>query len=153
MKKQVAPRTMRELMTVKPVTVRPETTLVELKKLFEEHDFDCFPVLDGNGVLVGVASQLDLLRAFRSADRIVRPDRRAAVAERVVDVMSRGVVSVGPDDLLSDAIDLMVDFRLHTLPVVEKRMFDCHLLGLVSQKDVLRWLSMVEQPESAHPQT
>lgn len=149
MKKQVAPRSVREVMTTSPRAVRPETSLPELRAQFEEYDFNCFPVVGPQDDLVGIVSKLDLLRPFRSAERGLRADRRAAMAERVVDVMSRAIVTIGPDDPLSEAIDLMIDYRLHSLPVVEKTALERRLVGILSRKDVLRWLSMVEEPGPA----
>ena len=41
-----------------PVTVRPTTTIGEIKKLTAEHGFQGFPVVEGNGDLVGIVTCL-----------------------------------------------------------------------------------------------
>jgi hypothetical protein len=51
-------------MTPSPVSVRPQTTIAELK---------AFPVVDERGILHGLVSKLDLLHVFR-------PDKRRGMA-------------------------------------------------------------------------
>jgi CBS domain-containing protein len=63
-------------------------------------------------------------------------------AERAEDVMSRGLVTVTPEDRVATAIDLMVQSRLRSLPVVEQRGRQQVLVGIVSRSDVLRCLML-----------
>ena len=65
MKKRIESKAVREIMTPAPVTVRPDTSISDLKALFERYDFNAFPVVDEVGVLRGLVSKLDLLRVFR----------------------------------------------------------------------------------------
>ena len=144
MRKQVEERTVREVMTPTPVAVRPSTTVVELKALFEAHDFNAFPVVDEAGALCGMVSKLDFLRMFRPARRRWLPDLRAVWAERVGDIMSAGLIAVEPGDPVVVAVDLMVETKLRTLPVVERRGGKPVLVGIVSRKDLLRCLTIEE---------
>jgi CBS-domain-containing membrane protein len=144
MRKQVEERTVREVMTPTPVTVRPSTTVGELKALFEAHDFNAFPVVDEAGALCGMVSKLDFLRMFRPARRRWLPDLRAVWAERVGDIMSAGLIAVEPGDAVVVAVDLMVETKLRTLPVVERRGGKPVLVGILSRKDLLRCLTIEE---------
>jgi len=144
MRKQVEERTVREVMTPTPVAVRPSTTVGELKALFEVHDFNAFPVVDEAGALCGMVSKLDFLRMFRPARRRWLPDLRAVWAERVGDIMSAGLIAVEPGDPVVVAVDLMVETKLRTLPVVERRGGKPVLVGIVSRKDLLRCLTIEE---------
>ena len=144
MRKQVEERTVREVMTPTPVTVRPSTTVGELKALFEAHDFNAFPVVDEAGALCGMVSKLDFIRMFRPARRRWLPDLRAVWAERVGDIMSAGLIAVEPGDPVVVAVDLMVETKLRTLPVVERRGGKPVLVGIVSRKDLLRCLTIEE---------
>jgi CBS domain-containing protein/RNA polymerase-binding transcription factor DksA len=56
-----------ELMTYAPYTVRPETPLEEAARVLAEQRIGCLPVVDGDGVLVGILSETDALRALASA--------------------------------------------------------------------------------------
>jgi CBS domain-containing protein len=53
MKKRIESKVIREIMTPSPVTVRPDTSISDLKALFERYDFNAFPVVDELGVLRG----------------------------------------------------------------------------------------------------
>lgn len=144
MRKQVEERTVREVMTPTPVAVRPGTTVGELKALFEAHDFNAFPVVDEAGALCGMVSKLDFLRMFRPARRRWLPDLRAVWAERVGDIMSAGLVAVEPGDPVVVAVDLMVETKIRSLPVVDRRGGKPVLVGIVSRKDLLRCLTIEE---------
>jgi CBS domain-containing protein len=137
---QMEPRTIREVMTPTPVTVPPDATLSTLKRLFEAHDFNAFPVVDGEGALRGMVTKLDFLKAFRPDRRRLIPDLRRVWADTVEDLMSRGLVSVGPDDPVGVAVDLMVGQNLRSLPVVESVQGRPVLVGIVSRGDVVRCL-------------
>jgi CBS domain-containing protein len=127
-----------QVMTVRPVTVTPRTTIAELLGEFDRHDFNAFPVVQEGGRVAGIVTKLDVLRAL--APRV--PDLRGAehVAEMPVEaIMRRGVVAVEPDDPVGVAADLMVETRLRSLPVVQRpRGSERMLVGILSQGDLLR---------------
>lgn len=52
----------REAMTSPAVTVTPETSLEECRRLMEEKQIRRVPVVDGNGVLVGMVALADVVR-------------------------------------------------------------------------------------------
>ena len=60
---------------------------------------------------------------------------------RVDDLMTRDVVTVRPDDSLAQLRDLMVEHDIRHMPVIEG---DAELVGLVSQRDLLRH-QLIEQ--------
>ncbi len=145
MHKEIADYPIRAIMSPAPVSVRPETTIGELKALFERYDFNAFPVVDAQGMLRGLVSKLDLLRVFR-------PDRRRGMAgllalwaECVDDIMSRGITAVEPEESVVAAIDLMIETRRRSLPVVERRPGGPFVVGMVSRSDVLRCLTVQAQ--------
>lgn len=57
------PRLVGDLMALEPVVVRADAHLAEAAQLMERHGFGGLPVVDGGGALVGVISEMDLLRA------------------------------------------------------------------------------------------
>jgi len=133
----LATETVRQVMTGAPVTVGPDATVTELEALMRREGVATCPVVDERGELVGMASRVDLLRALRpSRELSVRP---AAELNRLTvrDIMRAGVVTVEPDDPLVAALDLIVDTRLHALPVVRRGPGRPVVVGLVSQGDLL----------------
>jgi acetoin utilization protein AcuB len=70
------------------------------------------------GELVGVVSDRDLRRAR---------------AERVADVMSARPITIGPDDTLSYAAEVMVENKVSCLPVLDRG----RVRGIVTSNDLL----------------
>ena len=144
MRKRIEPKLVRDVMTVRPKTVRSDMRLQELKRLFEALEFNAFPVVDDGYVLRGIVTKLDLLRAFRHDPQRYRPDLRALWGEHVKDIMRRGVITLAPGDRVTAAIDRMLSSKLRSLPVVERRGGHNRLVGMISRTDVLGCLSIEE---------
>jgi CBS domain-containing protein len=70
------------------------------------------------------------------------PDLKLLWAERMEDLMSRGAISVEADDPITVAVDTMIEARLRSLPVVERRPGGPVLIGIVSRTDVLPHLTL-----------
>jgi CBS domain-containing protein len=113
-----APLVAADVMTTPVVTVRPDATLSDTARLMRARKLRRLPVLDAAGALVGMVSQLDLLKVFFRSEETMEWDvrdvlqRRLAnpdgVAVRVVDgvVHLEGLAPASPDtDRLVAAID------------------------------------------------
>jgi CBS domain-containing protein len=94
------------------------------------------PVLE-DGRVVGIVTQRDLLAASLSKALAFDPQQRRTFMHSVDvgEVMSRDVVTVGPDATLADAAALLLGRRIGCLPVVKP---DGTLVGLVTETDLLR---------------
>lgn len=122
-----------EVMTRRPITATPDTTIGDLLAQFDRYDVNAIPVVEPAGVLVGIVTKLDLLRVVRAA--------QAARSQRIETIMRCGVVTVEPDDPVVAAADRMLETRLRSLPVVERRPGSAAILvGMVSQGDLIRGL-------------
>jgi CBS domain-containing protein len=132
--------TVGQVMTERPVTVRPETTVAEVYDLMERRGIAACPVVNAEGQLRGILTRVDLLRSFRSSNAlgVLTPEEvgRLPVAE----VMRSGVVTLEPEDALVAALDLLVETRFHALPVVRRGAGPPMLVGLVTQTDMTRHL-------------
>jgi len=117
----------RELMTVKPRTVKAGDSVVEAAKLMKGEDAGIAPIVDGDR-LVGVVTDRDI------AIRVVA-EGRDPESTTVVDIASQNVVTVDPEQDLDEALRLMAQHQLRRLPVVEE---DGKLVGIVAQADVAR---------------
>jgi CBS domain-containing protein len=117
----------------KPVrTVTPTTTIEELTELMTVYDYNGFPVADDEGVLQGLVTRTDMFKAY------LDPYRRAGrggEATTVADIMSRGVITLHPDDRVSTAIALMVDHRVVTIPVVAPGVTGPQVVGVITRRD------------------
>jgi len=131
----------REVMTSAAVTVTPGTALKQAICLLDEDQITAMPVIDDAGHLVGVVSEADVLRDTVPADRraherlveITGPTAHLAVT----DVMTHLPISVSPDDDLAEAVEILVNTQVKSLPVVS----DDHVVGMVSRRDVIAVLA------------
>jgi CBS domain-containing protein len=127
----------REVMTSPAVTVGPGTSLKQAIRMLDEHEITAMPVIDDAGHLVGVVSEADVLRDSVQADRRVH-ERLVEISAptvrlAVTDVMTHLPVAVAPDDDLSQAVELLVDTQVKSLPVVVSG----RVVGMVSRRDVI----------------
>lgn len=142
MERHLESRRVREIMTAKPHWIALDATVGDLQRSFEVHDFNAFPVIDRDRVLRGIVTKLDLLRAFRADARGRVPDPSALTDLPIADIMRPGILTLEPDDPAIAAVDLMLESRLHSLPVVERRRGGPpQLVGMVSRGDLLRQIS------------
>ncbi len=127
-----------QYMTSAVRTVRRDTTLRELEALFAEHDFNSFPVVE-DGKLAGVVSKFDFLRAFAFTTGRIVPQYEELMDRPIADVMTEAVVHVDPDMPLTRILELMVNLKIRSFPVLAP---DRRLLGVISREDVMRALGV-----------
>ncbi|MFE7548732.1 CBS domain-containing protein [Streptomyces gardneri] len=137
-------RTIVRLMTREVVSVRGDTPFKEIVRTLSQNRVTAVPVVDGEGRVVGVVSEGDLLR--KTADQAAAPDglpavpdleaRERAKAEgtRAEELMSAPAVCARPDWTVAEAARLMEVQRVKRLVVVDG---DDRLLGIVSRRDLL----------------
>jgi CBS domain-containing protein len=148
-----------DIMTHPVITVTPETTVGEAAELMIGHRISGLPVVDAAGAVVGIVSEGDLLRRAETGTErrrarwlefLIAPGRLAteyahAHGRRVSEVMTDTVLSVGPDEPLTDVIELMERRRIKRVPVIDQG----RLVGIVSRANLVRAL-LRNMP---HPET
>jgi CBS domain-containing protein len=128
----------REVMSSPAVTVTPYTTAQEALRLLDECHITALPVVDDDGVVVGVVSEADLLALIPDSQQSdpLLPVGTAAT-RRVRDLMTRPAVTVGADSQIAEAVELMRSTVIKSLPVVLNR----RIVGVVSRSDLVRVLA------------
>lgn len=124
----------KDVMTREVISIEPQTPLAEAELIFEEHDFDALPVLDRDGRLVGVLAKLDLCRAFGFSPESVIPPYGEILSRPAESVMTRSPVEVDPEMRLTRVLEMMIETRYKSFPVVENG----RLTGVIAREDVLR---------------
>ena len=116
-----------DVMTGRPRAVTPQTPLTEVAALMETEDVGSIPVVEDDR-LVGIVTDRDIV--VRAIAKGKDPKGMPASA-----VSSRELVTVHPDDDLSDALELMARHQVRRVAVTGENE---RLLGVVSQADVAR---------------
>jgi CBS domain-containing protein len=134
-----------DAMSYRPVTVGPRSTLAAVEAAFEEHDYDCLPVCNEDGALLGVVTKLDFLRAFAFSAETMVP-RYAEIMERPASsVMTAHTITVTPDMPLTRVLQLMVQTRHKSFPVTMGAL----VIGMIARRDVVRALRRAAAGEHA----
>jgi CBS domain-containing protein len=134
----------RDVMTSPAVTVTAGASVKEGMRLLDRHHVTAMPVVAEGGRLVGIVSEADLLQdAVRRDDRthLIPHEHTETPPRRVEDVMSTLSLTVSPDSDLSDAVELMTDTAVKSLPVVEHG----RVVGVVSRSDVVHLLARSDE--------
>jgi CBS-domain-containing membrane protein len=123
-------------MTRNVKTVARGLTLRELGDLFEREDFNTYPVEESRQV-VGVVSKFDHLACFVFTPAHMMPRYDDMMKRTVADIMTSEFIYVGTDTRLTRVLQLMVDHRIRSMPVIDS---DQRLAGIISREDVMRAL-------------
>lgn len=126
-----------DVMSRDPYAAGADTTIGQVVNLLAEADVRHLPIVE-DGALVGIVSDRDLRQLVPNiVDEIERPQAmRRVLAQPVTQIMNSDVQSIYPESELSEAIDLMIEWRIGAVPVVEPDSLK--LVGIVSYVDALR---------------
>lgn len=139
---ELAPQlSVRELMTESPRSTRASTLLRDAARDMVRSGIGALPVIEENGLLVGMLSERELMRHMLSLASIngstPRPQSGVERARRTVrDVMTRQVLCVSPDQPLAEVASLMTNKDVDRVPVVEEG----RLVGFLTRSDIVRKL-------------
>ena len=125
----------REWMTPDPVTIGPDTPVLEAIKLLKEKGFRRLPIVEG-GKLVGIVTDKDLKDAMPSKATTLSVWELNYLLSKltVSEVMAKPVITVQADEPLEEAALLMEEYKVGGLPVLEGD----RLVGIITITDVLR---------------
>ncbi|MFC9929999.1 CBS domain-containing protein [Streptomyces sp. NPDC127190] len=137
------PHIVSDVMTTPAVAVGRDARFKEIVRVMDERQVSAVPVVSGEGRVVGVVSEADLLpkeefrerRPTRSERRRLWSDLAKAEGATAEQVMSAPAVTVHSDETLARAARLMAVHHVKRLPVVDA---EDGLLGIVSRGDLLR---------------
>jgi len=115
----------RSIMSSPVVTVLfNEPVKVAVRKMIE-HQVGSVVVMSG-GLPVGIVTERDLLKIMaegRDPDKMLTSD-----------VMSKPLITVGPDAPVTQAIALMKEKAIRRIPIVKENK----LIGIVTEKEIIR---------------
>jgi acetoin utilization protein AcuB len=123
-------------MSKHPITVTADVHIDEALKVMRDNKVRRLPVVDKDGRLVGIVSEMDLLYASPSPATSPSVYEIHYLMARITlqDVMTKEVISIEEDTPLEEAARVMVDNRIGGLPVVR----DGTLVGIITETDLFK---------------
>lgn len=142
------------IMTVPAITILPSASLEEALDVLRVHNFDGMPVVNSEGVLLGILTQYDLLakgsgmhiptvarvlkqfQGVAGEQSLLREELKKIEKLTVADVMNTDPLFVGPKTDLETLQQVFAEHhRVNPLPVVDGAR---KVLGVVSRYDILK---------------
>jgi len=123
----------KDYMTRNLVTFKPDMDVLDAVSLLVKHRIAGAPVVDDEGNLIGMLSELDCLKIALHAG--YHGDWGGPVA----DYMTDGVKTVDAEMSIVDLAQVFLDTRFRRFPVMQRN----RLVGQISRRDVLRALEVL----------
>ena len=126
----------RELMTGGLITVRPETSVQQARDLLAKERIRHLPVTGPGGVLAGIVTDRDIRLNLPSRATSLSAQEISHLLSRLTvgEIMTRSVVTIGPDRPVREGAQLMLDHKIGALPVLD----DGRLIGIITETDLVR---------------
>src|SRR5215472_11405539 len=113
-----------EIMTPNVISVTDDASVRDVATTLDRHRISGLPVCDGEGHMVGLVSEFDL---------IAKPEARTAG-----EAMTRDVISVMEDTSVDEVRFLLVNRKIKRVPVLRGQ----RLVGIVSRADLVREIAL-----------
>lgn len=148
-----------DVMVKDVVTATPDMTVADAVKLLVGHDVSALPVVDGDGRLVGILSEADLLHREELGTEkqrsrwieailpahVLAHEFTAAHGKKVSELMTEAVVTAAEDTPIGDIAALMERHRIKRVPIVR----DGRIVGIVSRSNLVQ--ALASQSSAAAP--
>lgn len=106
-----------------PITLRPDAKVAEAFAIMSENKIGGIPITDPSGLLVGILTNRDL-RFCKDKNMLIK------------DLMTKDRLITAPEKTtLKEAEDILHEYRIEKLPVVDK---NGRLVGLITYKDITK---------------
>jgi CBS domain-containing protein len=121
------PRRVRDFMTTRIATVKPDVKLATIAEAFEAHPFHHLPVVAQDGKLVGIVSDRDLIRACTRG----RFDAEAPASS----IMTQVIASISPEATLTEAAERLLKLGVNSLVVLDDNK---RLRAILTARDLVK---------------
>ncbi|OGH98969.1 MAG: hypothetical protein A2039_09920 [Candidatus Melainabacteria bacterium GWA2_34_9] len=141
----------KDIMSTELITIKENTQIRDVIKIFVNNDVSGLPVLDQDGYLAGVVSSTDVLKQESSHSFYNTTMAKNYELELLEDVkffdqpvssiMSEDLYTVEPDATIAKMAKIMYEKKIHRLLVTE---YD-KLVGIVTTFDLLKLLATSDE--------
>jgi acetoin utilization protein AcuB len=127
----------KEMMTKNPVTIEPDTLVLDAQKIMKQKNIRRLPVVE-KGKLVGIVTKHDLLEAGPSPTTPVSLHELNYLLSKmkVKEIMEKNPVAITPNTPFEDALRIGQERKIGSFPVVDKGK----LVGIATESDIVRFL-------------
>jgi len=140
------PHLVREIMSQPAITIAWDRSILAASGLMESNNIRRLPVVDEDGLLIGIVSLGDVREAmsvYQTANPYAPDSDDILLA--VDEIMTTSAITVGPDARLLDVVRLMLEHKIGGVPVVDEVG---HPAGMVTESDLFRlMIDLWEQDE------
>ena len=127
----------REKIQRNPVTISPDTSFYEARNLIHEKGVRHLPVVDKNNRLVGIVTDRDIRETAPSNATLLSVQELNYLLEKLKAsafmTSKEKLITITPDTLIEEAVQLMHDHKIGCLPVLEAGK----LYGIFTETDAL----------------
>ena len=120
-----------------PVTISPDASFYDARKLIREEGIRHLPVVDKKGKLVGLITDRDIREAGPSDATLLSAQEINSLLQKlkVAGFMTPAekLITVTPDTVIEKAVQLLHDNKIGSLPVVDGN----DLVGIITETDIL----------------
>lgn len=142
-----------DIMTTDVITVKKATNLKDLAGLLYRNHINGVPVVDDDGLLIGIICESDLIRKdkklhiptvvaifdwvlYLESPKKIEKEIRRINATTVEDLYIKEVVTVDEKTPVDEIATIMEEKKVYTIPVMDGD----RLVGIVGQADLIRTL-------------
>ena len=136
----------RDIMTTPVITIDVDARVIDAAERLATNQIDSMPVLDPDGRLIGMISELDIIRGRLAHDPRSHLRREHHdmddPATAVRSIMTPTAICLTEFADVADIAETMLDHGIRAIPIVDGP----HVVGIVSRRDLLR--SLVRSAET-----
>ncbi|EFK05683.1 CBS domain protein [delta proteobacterium NaphS2] len=142
-----------DIMTTEVITVKKETPLKELAEILYKNRINGVPVVDDEGLLIGIICESDLVRKdkklhiptvvalfdavfYLESSKNIEKEIKRINATTVEELFSRKVVTVDEKTPIDEIATIMTQKKVYTIPVMDGN----RMVGVIGKGDVIRTL-------------
>ncbi|HHO76115.1 MAG TPA: CBS domain-containing protein [Deltaproteobacteria bacterium] len=146
--------TVQDIMTREVITVTPDMEIVAAAKVLMDNHINGAPVVNEDRQVIGILCRDDLISQQKelplpsffvvldgiiplSSSKHIEKEMEKIAATTVRHAMTADPTTVTEDTPIEVIASLMVDKKIHTIPVLDK---DDVLVGVIGKEDILRTL-------------
>lgn len=129
----------RNWMTRDPITVEPDTPMMEAEHIMKENKIRGLPVMKGKK-LVGIVTDRDIKAASPSAATTLDMHELLYLLAKVKvkEIMTKDPITICDDDTVEEAAVVMLRHKISHLPVMSEKK---ELVGLITETDIFKVLT------------